>query len=411
MVFRRPGRSTAATTAESTPRIDTWGAFCQLYLIALSAVTIIAASQIRRFLPERFLLDGIYIEQTLQIPDGTLPANDPFRNIAMVYRLLGLAHAPDAAAMLALAGFSVAMFAALRWEELPRLTLPALGVITVCYALALIYLAQYSKEFASLGIVLLVLLLPRSWWAECLILASMVGYAVTIRPYWAVVACFYLAGRVLLPRLRGLLPVLLLVFLAFVSLQVVFNVALHEPLTFQRVAVNAVRADVNTEVGSLIVDFLPADISLQAVNAFLVFASLALPWPLLLGRSVTYLVMAVVLCVLWGLVAYGIVRMQREHHPERIRSRRPGDRSTSLAERVPRPHRAAALLLGLLIVQAIFEPDYGSYVKHLTPMLPLFCTLLPLRRKAIPPTDELRQHPTEGVRPGPSEDLPKEHVQ
>lgn len=72
---------------------------------------------------------------------------------------------------------------------------------------------------------------------------------------------------------------MLFVFLAFVSLQVVFNVALHEPLTFQRVAVNAVRADVNTEVGSLIVDFLPADISLQAVNAF----SCSPAWPCL-GR-------------------------------------------------------------------------------------------------------------------------------
>ena len=385
MVFQRvAGRSTTVRPDETPPRIESWGAFCQLSLLALAAVAIMAASQVRHFLPERFLLDGIYIGQTLQVPDGSLDPGDPFRNIALVYRVLGLTHAPNAAAVLALTGFVVAMFAALRWEELARLTPLGLGVIAVCYALALIYLAQYSKEFVSLGIVILVLLLPRGWWAEGLIIASMLGYAAAIRPYWVIIACLYVACRVLLPRVRGLLPVLFLVLLAFISLQVAVNAVFEEPLTFQRIAVNAVRADVNTEVGSLIVDFLPPETFLQAPNAFLVFISLVLPWPLLLGGSLTYLVMAFVLCLLWGLVGYSIVRLQREHQPRRPRRSRPVavSRFAPLGERAPRTARAVALLLALLIVQAIFEPDYGSYVKHLTPMLPLFCTLLPLRPRA-----------------------------
>ena len=107
-----------------------------------------------------------------------------------------------------------------------------------------------------------------------------------------------------------------------------------------------------------------------------------LPWPLVLGGSVTYLVMAGVLVVLWGLVAVSIRRLQRERA---ARSGRRDDTgrylSAPLAERSPRPERAVALLLALVVVQAIFEPDYGSYVKHLSPVLPLFLTLLPLRRK------------------------------
>ena len=100
--------------------------------------------------------------------------------------------------------------------------------------------------------------------------------------------------------MRGLLPVVGLVFATYVTLQVGINAVLGEALSFQRVAVNEVRADVNTSVGSLIVDFLPDSTLLQAPNAFLVFLSLLLPWPLLLGGSVTYLVMGVVLTVLWG---------------------------------------------------------------------------------------------------------------
>ena len=59
--------------------------------------------------------------------------------------------------------------------------------------------------------------------------------------------------------------------------------------------------------------------------------------------------------------------------------------SAPLQERSPRPERAVALLLGLVVVQAIFEPDYGSYLKHLSPMLPLFLALLPLARRTVRP--------------------------
>ena len=35
----------------------------------------------------------------------------------------------------------------------------------------------------------------------------------------------------------------------------------------------------------------------------------------------------------------------------------------------------------MVSVQAIFEPDFGSYLKHLTPLMPLFLTLVPLRTR------------------------------
>jgi hypothetical protein len=46
-----------------------------------------------------------------------------------------------------------------------------------------------------------------------------------------------------------------------------------------------------------------------------------------------------------------------------------------------RAARASALLVAVVSVQAIFEPDFGSYLKHLTPLMPLFLTLVPLRAR------------------------------
>ena len=361
---------TEATLPDNRPsRIDPWSAFCQLYVVALTGAAVAVASRFRNFLEEKFTLDAIWIQATLNIPDPSLDPADPFRNTAFVYRILGLADLPDVAAMAAIAVFGV-----------------GLAAISVSYVLALIYLAQYSKEFVSIVLVALVLLLPRGSIPEVVLVGAMVGYAITIRPYWGIVVVLYVVGRILLPRVRGLVPVLIFVVATYGCLQVVFNKILGETLSFSRVAVNSMRADIHISVGSLIVDFLPDHVGLQWLNAFLVFLSLLFPWPLILGGSPTYVVMAVVLGFLWGLGAWSILQIQRERAAVRRgrraqsarRAPRGGALRALLSERTPRPERAVALLLALVIVQAIFEPDYGSYVKHMVPALPLFLALLPL---------------------------------
>ncbi len=379
---------TEPTLSDDRPsRIDPWAAFCQLYILAVAGAAVAVASRFRNLLDEKFTLDGIWIQSTLNLPDASLDSADPFRNTAFVYRVLGLADKPDIAAMAAIAVFGLALLAAIRWSELSRLTPVGLAVISVSYLLALIYLAQYSKEFVSLVLVALVLLLPRGGIHEVVLVGAMVGYAITIRPYWGIVVVLYVVGRILLPRVRGLVPVLIFVVVSYGCMQLVFNLYLGEALSYSRVAVNDLRADINISVGSLIVDFLPDQVGLQWLNAFLVFLSLLFPWPLILGGSPTYLVMSVVIGFLWGLVAWSILHIQRERAADRSDRHAHSARTTPrdgalrafLSERTPRPERAVALLLALVVVQAIFEPDYGSYVKHIVPALPLFLALLPLR--------------------------------
>lgn len=375
-----PAAPAAQTDGRAFP-VNRWGALRQLYVLLLAGSAVVVASRFRDALEEKFRLDAAYIEATLGIPDASLDPADPFRNIALIYRALGLGHAPDVAAMVAIAVFGAAVFAAVRWNELARLTPVGLVTITACYALALIYLAQYSKEFVSLLLVTLVLVLRRGPWSEFLLVGAMIGYAITMRPYWGIVVALYVLGRILLPRMRGLLPVLVGVLVIYGALQLVFNNFLGEALSFSRTAVNTLRAEINISVGSLIVDFLPDQPALQWLNAFVVFLSLIAPWPLILDGSSTYLMMAIVLVFLWGLVGWSIRRLQREQAAglgrETVFSA--SSSRAPLSERTPRAERAVALLVALVVVQAVFEPDYGSYVKHIVPMLPLFLALLPLR--------------------------------
>jgi hypothetical protein len=381
MTVVKPSAQPPPPTSHPREPVNRWAVFCQLYVLALAGLSVALASRFRFLLDQKFTLDADWIQNILRTPDASLDPEDPFRNIALVYRVLGLTSAPDVAAMLALAVFGVGVMGAIRWTEMARLTWVGLGTVTVSYVLALVYLSQYSKEFVSLLVAVLVVLLPRGVRAELVLVGAMICYAVTIRPYWGIVVGLYVVGRFLLPRVRGLIPVLLLVVVAYVGLQLMFNTFLEESLSYSRTAVNELRADTNIPVGSLIVDFLPDQVGLQWLNAFLVFLSLIAPWPLILGGSSTYLVMAVVLGYLWGLVAYSMVRLQRERMLIGSRSAGGPPARALLTERRPRPERAVALLLALVVVQTIFEPDYGSYVKHMVPMLPLFLSLLPLKSR------------------------------
>jgi len=205
----------------------------------------------------------------------------------------------------------------------------------------------------------------------------MLLYAGTIRDYWAIVAVLYATWRILLPRLRGLLSVLLIMVAALAAMQIAFTVVLNKPLTFARAEVNAVRASINVPVGSLITDFLPNSPSLEVLNALLIGLSLIAPWPLLVGGSLSYLLAGFLLLTLWGRVLFSVQRLQRERRVAAgLLARESIDCRGWLSERNPRPVRSVALLLAVLVVQAIFEPDYGSYLKHLAPLLPLFLSLV-----------------------------------
>ena len=95
--------------------------------------------------------------------------------------------------------------------------------------------------------------------------------------------------------------------------------------------------------------------------------ALVLPVPLVLLGSPLYLVFAVGITLPWLVLAAGLAR-----GPHRLLAGAPpaGDAVTTAAL------RSAALLVAYLTVQSFFEPDYGSYLRHLTPMLPLLLAVV-----------------------------------
>ncbi|WGW11711.1 hypothetical protein LWF01_16695 [Saxibacter everestensis] len=380
------------STSLSARRI--YGSPAQIITVACAGLAAMLSIVSYTVLPERFLLDNSHIAEAIVSP---LAAEETpsFRNIAAIYRSLGFAEQPALAALVSLVLFTVAVFAATRWSRLAQFGVIGLAVVGISFVLAVAYLAQYSKEVLTLVIVLVLLVMPRKPYADAILALLMVGYGLFLRPYWVIIAGMYLVWRILLPRLKNPLLVIGAVAVGYALLEIAFRTVLSVGLTSNRAEINASRVD--DDVASLIVDPLPTDGALAAVNATALLLMLLVPVTLVVTGNLFHVVSAVVIAFLWLTAIVGYIRLRREGNATTLAGRpdfagapngtAPNDTASNGAyppgaPATIRAARAAALLFAVVFVQAIFEPDFGSYLKHLTPLLPLFLTLVPLKSRS-----------------------------
>ena len=373
----RPGAMSLSGAKGSVGR--SFGAQAQFLAIAFAGVACTLSLVARRFLPERFLFDDHHIKLAIESPMAGEEKSQSFRNIAAVYRFLGLGYDPAMDALLTIVIFALTVFAAARWAEIARFGTVGVSVLAICFLCAVVYLAQYSKESIPVLLVLLLMTMPRHVVAELLFVMAAISYGALFRQYWFFVAAFYLVWRLLLTKTRNPAWMLAAVAVLYLLLEVTFQNVLGEGLTSFRELVNDSREGV--PVASLIVDPLASNGFSMVPSAVLLLLGLLIPVQLFLSGNAFHILSGAMIAFLWLTAFAGILRAQRG-------PRAGGElglhaRTKTDANRTLRATRAAALLLAVVLVQAIFEPDFGSYLKHLTPLLPLFLTLVPLRERDV----------------------------
>lgn len=337
----------------------------QILMLLLAGSALVAALLVRSVLPEQFLRDDGHLQ--LAMRGGSLFTDaESFQAVATMYLVTGLDQAPPLAAMLGVGVYTAAMFAALGWSRLPHLSPVTIAMAAATFVPALAYLGQYTKEFATALVALAVTCIPGGRRlgtvlpGDAVVVALCLWYGLTLRPYWLIVAIGYVLLRLVLSRTAHPLALLAVPVLLYAALQPAFQAVLGHGLQGQRDWANAERA--GTEVNTLIVSVAPEAGGLMGVGAALVMVALmVVPVPLLLSGSVYHLAAGLAIAGLWLLVLVPVLRGRLREVP-RACADEPG--------RV-RAARAAALLLAFLLTQALFEPDYGSALKHLTPLLPL----------------------------------------
>lgn len=332
----------------------------QFLLIGLCGLAVVLAPIVRSVLPERFLLDDQHLQNAIDDP-GFAPEDGSFHVLAQFYQALGLESSPILAATASMLVLVVCLLLALDFRSWDRAGFLGAGLLALTLVLGLSYLAQFTKEFVSLLVALVVLIALR--WSNDIVRAIVIvgaclTYGALVRPYWTLVAALIPITYLVLRRFRHPLALILAVVIAYIGLSVAFQVFRGEPLGATRAWVNAGRTD--SPVATLITnpDFGTSPVA-GVLSVLVVAFFLLVPVPLFAMGSAYYLVAAIAIVALWAVVVAAIV--------------------TGRARRDARTAWIASVLVALFLVLVIFEPDYGSYLKHLTPFLPLFLALVPLR--------------------------------
>lgn len=352
----------------------------QMAVLFAAASTLLASLSIRSLLPEQFLRDDALMQQTIQYGSLIAPP-DSFELVGQVYEVLGLDDAPPLAALVGVSLYVGALLASVGWGRVARLSAPALALTLAFFVPPLVYLAQYSKELVTVGLTLLVLTLPdgrsRSGRAagELAVVGAALAYGALLRPYWLIVAAVYIVWRLLLPRTAHPEMLLLVPAIVYAALQPVFRQVLGHGLQGQREWANAERAD--DQVNTLIQSVSPDAEGVAGVFAALAMLGLmVLPMPLLASGEAFQLASGAAIAGIWTLVLVPVLSARL------LDAGTAGAVRAVPAARTVRAVRAASLLMAFLTVQALFEPDYGSALKHLTPLLPLVLAVHLHRRRS-----------------------------
>lgn len=304
-------------------------------------------------LPRRFISDSANIAAIL---DRRLILDDSFMNVARIYQSLGLGGHEIVAGMIQ---FLIAVLIIVKVVKDCRSSMTSSMEIIAGIAIILsaVYLGGYSKDAVLAPIAWVACLSPRRKGAVFALVIMIAVYGVFFRTYWlAVLGMYGAAAFVIRRKVSGVRWLGTTIILA-VGSAVVITMITKEPASIYRATINQYRQG-DSDASTLITPVFNLSEPLSSfINAPVTALALMIPVPLFLTMQAYYLIIASSICYLWVTFVGSLSRLKRRIGAVSCR-------------------REAALLSAFVAVQSVFEPDYGSALKHLTPLLPLLISVV-----------------------------------
>ncbi len=325
-------------------------------LTAAITLAVVVAVFNRQVLPARYFNDDARIQEFIAYP-YLVTRDGSYRGTADLYRLLHLGGHPTLVALLALGMYLAVLLRALNLTARDPHGFVYWTVVAGSIAFGSIYLPMYSKEFFILPIVLaFVTFTSRA--GRFVWIALAVAYAFLVRSYWFAVVALFAANLVAVRTVRTTRARLAYLVLVFVGVTLVLSSGFGNTVGYQR---ETTLAHLSFDPTTAIHTPFGGGFLANVANVSYVFATLLVPVPLL-TKGPVYLIAALFLMVCW----WCVWRTVRPHRGNPAAAER---RTSRLAR------EAGCLLLAYALTLALFEPDYGSYLRHLTPLFPLFLLL------------------------------------
>lgn len=281
--------------------------------------------------------------------------SDSFKLISLLYRIARI-DTPLKAGICGIVITFVTLLIATILLRHPGSRLIRLATISVSMLLSMVFIGTYTKELLiSIAVLLIVFLEDRRRGAVAVSLVT-VALGIVYRTYWLITTFFFVVVTVLAPRvskrLRSLISLSLLALLA-VSLAIYLYTG--ETADIARTVTNA-SGSRQALTGSLLGGYVDGVEPLSGiVNILLSLVFLVFPVPLISKASLYHIAIAGVPLIIWVVVFWGS--------------------GVGKTLKYGFVHSGFGIFVAFLLTQSLFEPDYGSALRHITPLLPLVLTL------------------------------------
>ncbi|AMO78186.1 hypothetical protein [Pseudomonas citronellolis] len=320
--------------------------------IAIAALLILIAFTKKSIFPERFFFDEEAIWSFMQYAPR-FNIGEAYSSTAAFYKLLGASPQSNTFIALSCLGIIFTIYRSTQYEKITSIDFVTLMLIIYFGILSMTYMTLLSKDLIVFLILYSFIPLARNG-MRGLVLWTLVAalYAAYFRLYW-ILFLLEFWGVFFLLRFRNH-PILLLLYipLSLLALSIAFKVLLGVELDSFRTSINDVREADNAR--TMILPWVSGSgIFSGWINSSITWATLIVPIPLAVLITPYYLSITLfILMFYYKLWKKALNKLDFKNNLSGSSS--------------------ALLIISFTAIQSIFEPDYGSYLRHLTPFFPVF---------------------------------------
>ncbi len=327
-----------------------------IFLITLSLLICVLVAFLKEMIfPEKYFFDSLTLQYAIEHPLRAR-VDQSFGNTAKFYEILKI-DKYFLAPVLALIVYFVVIYKLFRNYSVNYISLFSFIIITVYCCMAMVYLSTYSKDF----VLFLFIIVPFVFLEKKNLIVwtfFVIFYAYFFRTYWFISIALFWGVRLFIvhkPRLMILFIPVYYVLIAFV-----YNYIFGTPLSLIRYITNLDR-DADSAQTAIAIFINGDNFFLEAVNYFVTLIFLILPIPLLIMGKPFYIILTLLISVFF----FYFIKLYLKENKNRSF------------------YNIFSFVISFMLVQSLFEPDYGSFVRHLAPLYPLIFVCIAKNTKLL----------------------------
>lgn len=323
-----------------------------LFLLFYSVFLIFVAYFADHILPSKYLYDSYNISTFMPQATNIIP-KDSYNNTAYFYNLVNVRLEDRWYRAFAATLYILFVWIAIFVGRPQYFTRSASLITFAAMTSGMVYLAQLSKEFWVFLLIVLFFFCSVNRWLIAIWTIVALLYAYNFRGYWYLIVYMFVWLELMGHRARTPFQLILLIVSGLLVITIAHEIFNGGSILKHREGVNAFREG-SADAQTLIKTTIPASNPIADwLNCCIVWFQMLIPYRLIMAGAAQHIASAIIMFTLFRMMFIGHANFQRQ------------------AVQDLRLFHCFALFMAFTSVQSVFEPDYGSMLKHMVPLIPL----------------------------------------